>query len=47
MTHDSLDHGGLLNQRNEAQPPTAAWIRPHVHAKRPLHQLGPLVSTRP
>ena len=44
MSQDPLDHGRLLNQRDEAQSPTATRTGQDVEAKRPSHQpAGPEV----
>ena len=42
VSQDSLDHRRLVNQRHEAQPPTAVRTGQDVDAKCPAHQLGPL-----
>jgi hypothetical protein len=46
VPQDSLDHGRLFNQRDQPQPPTAAWTRPDIDAERPAHQLRP-TGTQP
>ena len=47
VSQDSLDHRRLVNQRHEAQSPTAARTGHDVDAKRPAHQLGPLIRASP
>jgi hypothetical protein len=47
VSQDSLDHRRLVNQRREAQPPTAARTGQDVDAKCPPHQLGPLIRASP
>jgi hypothetical protein len=47
VSQDSRDHRRLVNQRHEAQPPTAARTGQDVDAKRPAHQLGPLERASP
>jgi hypothetical protein len=47
VSQDSLDHRRLVNQRHEAQPPTAARTGQDVDAKCPAHQLGPLIHASP
>src|SRR5580704_8854586 len=47
VSQDALDHRGLVNQRHEPQPRAAARTGQDVDAKRPAHQLGPLIRASP
>ena len=47
MSQDALDDRRLVNQRHEAQPPTATRTGQDVEAKRPPHQLGPPDTRQP
>ena len=47
MSHDSLDHGRLFNQRHEAQPPPAARTRPtDTHPPRMASRHSRLLEPR-
>jgi hypothetical protein len=47
VSQDPVHHGRLLNQRDEAQSPTATRTGRDVDAKCPAHQLGPLIRAGP
>jgi hypothetical protein len=46
MRQDAADDLGLLNQRDQAQPPAAAIAREHVEIKTAAHEISRSLTTQ-
>jgi hypothetical protein len=46
MSEDPVDHGGLLDQRDQAQTAATARAGQHVHPEGAAHQYRPALASR-